>query len=96
MANKARPRTYLVAVHNMDDGKTERLYKVKGSRPQIKRHLARLVKADMMKNKEEWVDGTLKYTDVSEYVDGKLFAYGNYSYSYISYDAWPEEEPIEL
>lgn len=92
---KGKPMVYIVGVKDMDNNHMK-LYKVKGSRPQIKRHLARLVKADMMKNKEEWLNGTLKYTDVDEYVDGKLYAYGNYAYSNILYEAVPEEEPIVL
>lgn len=86
MTGKNKVNTYIVSIDN-SDGDSSYIFKCVGTEYQMKKELARLVRADRDENKEEWDNGTTSISDIEADEIGKLVGYGTYSSYHINYTA---------
>ncbi len=71
------------------------VYRVFGSKNEVKKHLLSLVKEDKKNDKEIWDFGTSSLKEIDERTDGSFYAFGCYSDYHIDYTASPEM-PVEV
>ena len=70
-------------------------YRVTGTKAQVKRHLAGIVKQDKKESSTfDYGDDTVK--KVREMADGRLYAGTTYNQCHADYTATPEMEPVTL
>jgi hypothetical protein len=88
-------RTYIIGIANSEaDG--VRLYRVKGTETQVKKHLLQLVKDDKANDKDNYDYGTDTIKSIEVQSDGSLDAYAVYGDYHIDYTAVREKEPLIL
>ena len=91
---KSEKKYWLIGIHN-SEGDSTWMYRVYGTKHQVKRHLLALVKDDRKENPEGWEFGTEKIDEITNAhdspIDG-LYAVGCYGDCHYDYSAVPEQE----